>query len=184
MAYTRVLSDIPEKMVAGESASWKYANSDFPASSGWSLVYSLINAAGKITITSTADGSDHLVEVASGKSANYAVGEYDWQAHVSNGTERYKVAEGVIEITPDFEAQSAYDTRSHAKKVLDALEASIEGRASKTQLSHTIAGVQIQHMTFDELLRMRNKYAAKYQGELVASGKARSRSTIKTRFPV
>src|SRR5574343_305597 len=106
MAFTVVLDEIPAALTAGESVSWKYSNADFPATS-WTLTYTLVNAAGRIQIVATSSGSEHLVEVSSATSAGYTAGEYEWQAHVSNGTERYQIAKGVIEVLVDFATQSS-----------------------------------------------------------------------------
>jgi hypothetical protein len=183
MAYTVVLSDIPARLVIGESVSWKWTDSTFPASDSWELTYTLVNADGQIQIVASADGDDHLVEVAAATTADYDAGTYDWQAHISDGTERYKVAAGVIEIVADFaEEDSGYDARSHAKVMLDALEATLEGRATKTQMRQEYDGVRIEHLTHDELMNARARYKAEYRRELVAAGKVASRRTIKARF--
>lgn len=183
MAYTVTESGIPDRIVAGESVSWSWSDSRFPASGDWELTYTLVNAAGQIQIVASADDDDHLVELAMATTAAYDAGEYDWQAHVSDGTERYRVAAGVIEIVTDFAGEgTGHDARSHVKIVLDALEASIEGRASKTQVEQDVAGTRIKHMTLEEQAKLRDMYAAKYRRELVVAGKATSRRTIKARF--
>jgi len=185
MAYVNVLDAIPDQITVGESVSWKYSNTDYPASAGWALTYTLIRSTARIQIVSTADGDDHLIEVAATVSALYTAGTYDWQAHISNGTERYQVADGVIEVLADFAASGlsgGFDARSHVKKVLDALEAAIEGRASKTQINQSVGGMTIGHMTLADQVAMRDKYRAKYQQELVAAGKAKSRTIIRSRF--
>jgi len=182
MAYTVVEDGIPDRLVIGESVSWKWSDTDFPASA-WTLTYTLINAAAKITITASADGDDHLVELATGDTDAYTAGEYDWQAHVDDGAdERYQVAAGVIEIVADFAANDTFDARSHAKIMLDSLEAALEGRASKTQLRQEVGGVRVDHMTHKDLIDARAYYAAKYRLELVAAGKVKSRRQIKARF--
>jgi len=71
---------------------------------------------------------------------------------------------------------------SHAKKVLDALEAVIEGRASKSQTMQMIGGVQVQHIPLEQLVRLRDKYAAKYRTEQVRAGEVTSNRKIKVRF--
>jgi len=183
MAFAKVLTDVPDRLVAGESASWKWADSDFPASSSWVLTYTLVNSSAKISFSASADGDDHLVELAKTVTVDYAAGEYDWQAHVTNGTERYKVDEGVIEIVTDFAAaDGSYDARSHVKKTLDAFRATLEGRATKTQLHQEHEGVQIQHIPHDKLVKLCATYEAKYRRELEAAGKATPRRIIKPRF--
>jgi hypothetical protein len=183
MAYTTVLDKIPTKLTAGESVSWSVSLSDYPASDSWVLTYTLIKSDTRIQIVAAASDDDHLVEVTAATTADYAVGTYDFQAHITNGTEKYQVDAGVIEIVTDFATQaSGFDSRSHAKIVLDALESAIEGRASKTQMSQMVGSVQVQHMTIKEQLEIRDIYAARYRRELVTSGAIKSRRTIKTRF--
>lgn len=183
MTFAVVLDNIPSEITAGESVSWKWSDSDFPASDSWVLTYTLVNASGQIQITASADDDDHLVEIGSSTSGSYAAGEYEWQAHISNGTERYQVAVGTITIKPDFAEQSSgYDSRSHAKKVIDAIEAAIEGRASKTQMTQMVGSVQVQHMPLADQVKMLGVYRAKYRKELVAEGKAKPNRTIKARF--
>ena len=183
MAYTTVLSDIPSTLTAGESISWSKSYSDYPASDSWVLTYTLIKSDNQIQIVASADDDDHLIEVPAATTAAYTVGEYDWQAHITDGTERYLVDSGVIEVITDFAEQSSgFDSRSHVKIVLDALESAIEGRASKTQLTQRVGNTEVQHMSFADLAAARDLYAAKYNLELVKAGKRTSSRKIKTRF--
>lgn len=182
MAFTTVLSKIPNKITAGESVSWAVSLSDYPASSDWTLTYTLVKSDAHIQIVAGSDGDDHIVEVAYSTSAGYAPGAYAYQGHVSNGTERYLVDSGIIEISTDFSGQeTGYDGRSHVKKVLDAIEAVLESRASKTQLSQTVGSTQVQHMTLDQLIRARDEYRARYLKELASCGSMKKR-VIKPRF--
>ena len=179
MPYAVVLSEIPSSINAGESLSWKWSHGTFPAPS-WTLVYTLVSAAAQIQITASASGSEHLVEITSTVSAAYDAGEYAWQAHVSKGAEKYKVGEGLVTIGEDLAAFSnGHDTRSHVKKVLDALEASIEKRASKTQLKQSIDGIAIEHMSLSQQIELRDRYAVKYRKELARkNGRSDSRTTV------
>lgn len=183
MSYTTVLSNIPAKITAGESVSWSVTLGDFPASAGWVITYTLVKSDTRIQIVSTADGDAHLVEIPFAVTADYDAGEYHYQAHVSNTVERYQVGEGVIEVVPDFATKdTGHDGRSHVKKVLDALEAVIENRASKTQMVQEVAGVQIQHMTTDQIIKLRDQYFSKYMRERAAAGRGKTRRIIKPRF--
>ena len=64
----------PKRITAGDSVTWTRSLSDYPASSGWVLSYALINAAGKISITATASGADHLISVSATTSVGWAAG--------------------------------------------------------------------------------------------------------------
>jgi len=105
----------PDEIIAGDTIKWKKSLSDYLASAGWSLTYVLLNAAGKITITSSADGSDHLISIDAATTAAYAAGLYDWSLTVSNGLERYTIGNGRIEVKPDPTQQTTFDGRSTAR---------------------------------------------------------------------
>ena len=182
MAYAQVLSGIPATLTAGDSVSWLRTESDYPADV-WTLTYSLIKTDTQIQIVASASGTDHLVEVAATTTADYTAGAYDWQAHVTDGTERYLLDSGIVTVVTDYAGEgTGFDARSHSKIVLDALEAAIEGRATKTQLSQKVGEVQVTHMSLSDLIKARDVYSAKYRKELVTAGKAKSHHIIKARF--
>jgi len=122
---TPTLYDIPRSAMAGDTLSWWKILPDYPASI-WTLLYSLINAAGKITITGTADGDEHLLTVAAATTAAWDAGEYQWVATVSDGTDRHTVEKGSITIKADIVAQvGGLESRTHARKALDDLRAAL-----------------------------------------------------------
>lgn len=178
MAYTLVLSDIPKVITAGESVSWRMCLVDYPADSGWKLSYFLLKPGNFIWIDAVADGRDHLVEIPFSQSAEYEPGDYHYQAHVADATERYRVDKGEVTVLPDFSAQTeGYDGRSWFDVAIDALEASIQGRASKTQLAQTVGGVQVQHMSLSDQLDALGRL------KQIRAGKGKFMRTIKPRFP-
>lgn len=159
-----VPSIMPSRFAAGDTLKFKRSLSDYPATA-WTLTYELRNASATVTLTGTADGADHLVEVAAATTAAWTAGRYAWRAYVTAGAERYEVERGTVEIDPDFAAIAATDTRSHAEKVLAAIEAVIEGRASKDQESYTIEGRSLQRTALEDLLRFRSRYQAEVERE-------------------
>ena len=169
MSYTTVLSNIPKKITAGESVSWSVSLDDFPASAGWVITYTLVKSDTRIQIVSTAAGDTHLVEIPFATTAGYNDGKYHYQAHISNSVERYQVGEGAIEILPDFATKtSGHDGRTWVKAAIDALEAAIEGRASKTQLSQTINGLQVEHMSLTDQLNALGRLKRIWAGKKIA----------------
>jgi len=130
---TTIPTTEPTAARAGDTWRWSRSLPDYPAST-WTLTYTLINASGKVTVAATADGDTHAVSVPPATTAAYAAGRYDWVAHVSDGTDRYQVGAGSINVLPDLSAASTYDGRSHARKMLDAIDAMLEGRATSDQL--------------------------------------------------
>jgi hypothetical protein len=138
----------PASVVAGDSIAWRITLPDYPASAGWVLSYVLINAAGKISITSAADGDDHLVSIAAATSAAYASGDYTWQSAVTLGADRYTLSRGSIKIRPNLAAQAAgFEARSTARKALDDLRAAlVTWLASNGQVQeYEIAGRKMKY---------------------------------------
>lgn len=74
---------------------------------------------------------------------------------------RTLIESGDLVVTPDPTAiEDGQDLRSHAKKVLDAIEAVLEKRATKDQESHTIAGRSLSRTPIADLLMLRDRYRA------------------------
>lgn len=161
----------PASVTAGDLVTWTRSLQDFPASDGWVLTYALTKTSVLITITGTASGSDHLVSVAKATTANWAAGTYTAQGYVTKSatSERYQVFNGIIQVATNLAAQSSgYDGRSHAKKCLDAIEAVLESRASKTIQSWSGLEQSFSLIPTSELMTMRDKYRVEYQNELAA----------------
>jgi len=185
----------PDKITAGDYVQWKKLGADCLtpagdsclASAGWQLTYALVKSGQQITISASASGDDHLVTLAASATANYSPGIYSWQAYVTGGSsERYMVDSGTIEILPNLAtAATGYDDRSHVKKVLDALEARLEKRATADQAQTLIGGEVIAYMPIQRVLEWRDKYKAYYaqeiQAEAIANGLG-GKQNIKVRF--
>lgn len=163
----------PDILHVGDSWQWKKSLSDYPAST-WTLTYSLLSSTTKITLTGSASGTDHLIDISASTTAAYTAGWYDWVARVSDGTDSFTVGYGRIELLPDLEAASSYDNRSHARKVLDAIESVIEGRASQDADTITHNGRSLARTPIEDLLKLRSKYKsevdAEDQAERIRSG--------------
>lgn len=165
------MTTLQNLLTAGDTLDFETSVPDYPASDGWTLKYRLApRAAGTaIDITASASGSDFLVQAAASTTASWATGFYTWTAFVEQGAERYTVGRGQLEIrAASSTLAAAYDGRSHARKVLDAIEAAIEGRASQTQLEYTINGRSIKFMKPEDLMKQRQIYRNEVAGEEAA----------------
>jgi len=150
----------PEEITAGDYVQWKISSSDYPAST-YTLTYALVKAGALIEITAAASGDDHLVTLSAATTAEYTAGDYHWQAYMTAGSERYAVDNGTVTIHPNFAAVGAdvgYDARTHEVKILEALEAFMEGRAATAQMNKIIAGEAIALMDNNQLLRWYHIY--------------------------
>lgn len=167
----------PATLVAGDRWAWKRTDlgSDYPPAS-YALRYAarLESAGTEIAINASESGNDYIVEVASATTATYAAGIYHWQAYIirSADSERVQVGSGTFEVVADRDSAST-DPRSHVKKVLDAIEATIEGRASVDQMGYTVNGRSLQRTPIGDLLTLRDRYRADYLAEQRAERIAR-----------
>ncbi|MBE0558620.1 MAG: hypothetical protein IH628_15445, partial [Proteobacteria bacterium] len=116
------------------------------------------------------DGTDHKFTVATANTASLQPGFYTWQSFVTDGTgARHTVSTGSISIRANLALQnSGFDGRSHAQKVLDAIEATMEGRATKSQAVVQINNRQIQYLKPEELIKWRSFYKAEVAREKTA----------------
>ena len=176
----------PSRITAGDTTTWLRSLSTYPASAGWVLVYTLINAASKYTATATASGADHLVSILASTTATWAPGTYTWLAVVTRAAERYTVGQGTLTIAPDLTAAATFDTRSSAKKALEAVNLALETYGAKAYMQgYEINGRKQQFHSPGDFLAFRSKLAAEVAREdnaaRLAAGLA-PRNQIMVRF--
>lgn len=163
-----ILNLEPVSLNAGDTAKWRKSLLDYPANDGWQLAYTLINAAGKIEFSASPDGADHLVNVDATTTASWASGDYAWRATASKGGDVFTVGSGRMWINPSFTGDSL-ETRSQARRTLEAIEATLEGRASSATAEYQIAGRQLKYIPIPELLQLRDRFRADVRSEDAAA---------------
>ena len=146
----------PQQLRVGDTWSWRRSVPGYSASEGWSLRYELVTIGQRIVIDAVAEGDDFLVLVPANVTAQKVAGRYQWLARVLKGADVFSIGQGMVQITPDF--ASAVDSRSHARKVLDAIEAVLEQRATRDQEEYSIAGRSLKRTSIGDLLKLRDQY--------------------------
>ena len=164
------MADIPSQeplsIRAGDTWRWTRTISDYPATS-WTLKYRFKNAGGGFEVTASAAGSDFDITVAAATTAAYAAGRYTWISWVESGSEKYTIEQGEVEVLPDYRtglASVALDDRSHARKMLDAIEAWLESR-DPAVAEYEIAGRRMKYVPLAELIKLRNRYQTEIASE-------------------
>lgn len=178
-------TDIPQTepglIIAGDTLKWKRTDlsAHYPASA-WTLSYNFVSRSpsGIITITALADGNNYSISVAKATTAAYVASDrrrgqsgYEWAAFVTKAdtTERYQVDSGTMDVAANVATQIAgWDSRSHVKAVLDAIEAVIAKRATQDQMGYTIAGRSLSKTPMTDLILLRDRYKSEYQKEIKA----------------
>ena len=165
MNSSEILRNEPPELRAGTTWQWRREDlvADYPASS-WTLKYwfKQLSAAGAhIELTASADGDNFAIVVAAATTATYTAGKYAWAAEVSGGSsEVYEIDRGELIVLARFDQAAALDFRTHAKKMLDAIEALLENRATIDQQEYTIGSRHLKRLTVKELTDWRGYYRA------------------------
>ncbi len=151
----------PMTVRAGESWQWTRALAEYPATA-WTLTYHAFNAEGTWTLTASADGTVHLVHAGPDVTTEIPPGRYDWISQVSDGVEVFGVGAGSMVVLPDLALVSSHDGRSRARRILEAIDAMIEERATDGDLDvvKTAIGARVTEYRLDQLLKLRAHYAA------------------------
>ena len=182
----------PSTLVLGDYWAWKRDDlaDTYPIGS-YALTYEFHEDSGgggshKFTLTATEADNTYYIEAASSSTTGYTVGDYIWEAYITKSADsnRVMVDSGRTTITQNL-ANTNADLRSHAKKVLDAIEAVIEGRATIDQSSFSLGGRSLSRMSVDELMTFRDRYKAEYLKEIKLArirNKQGSGNTIKVNF--
>jgi len=180
----------PYDFSAGDRVAWKRTDlGDDYSTSLYTLTYQArLEAAGMtvISLTATSSGNDYLIEVAAASTAVYAAGEYHWAAFITRNadSERVEIDSGTFTVKPN-KATATSDPRTHTKKVLDAIENVIEGRATKDQESLSVEGMTLDRTPIPDLIVLYSKYKGIYvreqREERMRNGKSHS-GKILTRF--
>lgn len=128
----------------------------------WSLSV-ILRGVSVIDLDATPDGEQHSITADAATTAEWEAGQYWYSVRATSAADGsvQQVEEGTLQIMPDLSAAGAsYDGRNHVEKTLEALEAVIEGRASKDQERYRINNRELYRTPIGELLKMRAQYKA------------------------
>jgi hypothetical protein len=150
----------PATIVAGDSVAWTKSVTDYPATDGWTLNYSLQrlgSTAAPIAIVADPDGANYSVAVDADDTETWAPANYIWTAFVDDGaTERHRVATGTVTILANPAAALG---STHASRTLALIDLAIEGRVPRGLTEFSIQGQQITKIAITDLVKLRSVYA-------------------------
>lgn len=173
----------PSALRVGMTWQWRRTLANYPASV-WTLTYWFKQAAAsgaKFSIEAAADGDAHAVEVAATITAAYTADDYTWVAVATSGGDAFEVDSGTCKLLPKYNADTALDDRTHAKKMLERVEAALEA-ISMGAKSYGIGTRSYTSRDIPELTDLRNQYRAEVFAEQLAenarNGKQGSKLTV------
>lgn len=156
----------PRELRAGDSAHWTRSLSDYPATAGWALAYTVIGATAVQSVTATATGDDFNIDLLASDTAAWPPGRCTLVEFVTNGVERRTLGQTPLQILPDLAAATAgTDLRSPAQRMLDTIEAWMSTK-SPVHGSVQYGDRRIDQYDVKDLLVIRSKLQAEVANEL------------------
>lgn len=157
----------PTQITQGDTISFTKTLSQYPATDGWSLLYSLRGNGQDLQFTSTASGSDHEILVDAAETELWLPSDYQMEGWAVNGDQRFQIYLSSLVITPDLAtAAPDVDVRTHAQKMLALVEQQLEQCAKNILITTTVEGTAIERERRNELLRFRQSYIQERRGQL------------------
>lgn len=173
---------VPAQIAAGDSVTWARTFDGYSSLDGWSLKYTAVSATAAFNFTATGQPDGSFVASIDGSTTGaWVAGSYQLAEYVDNGSQRVTLNRSALCITPNIAGVTAgIDTRTHARRMLDLIEAFFEKKLPGQQLV-MLDGLRIEQYPLPDLLALRDRYRIEVQREdQLASG--RPSAKLLTRF--
>jgi len=179
--------NLPSTFTVGDTLTGEVISTDYPASKGWSLQYT-INGPYTANAMATANGDNYALSIPSSTTSNWPAGDYFFSILVRLNNERHTLAQGPLKILPNLASGALVDARSHNRKMLDAIRAFQEKKATGEQmdiLKSAFMGRSVERISTADLLSLEQQYQAKVTAEenveRIRQG-LKTHNTLYTRF--
>lgn len=171
---------VPAELVVGDTWRWVRSWTDYPAGT-WTVTFHFDSPHGTFSQQATQSGTAHSVTIAASTTVAFKPGRYRWVARAVGGGITETIESGWLEVLANVAAGAKQDHRSSARRALDAVQATIEGRATSDQQAMSIAGRSISRMSYPELRQMQTDLQAQVRTEEQGSAAGLGRN-IRVRF--
>ena len=166
-----------DQIVAGETLNYLAVAADYPASAGWVVTLYVNPIAGGTasSVSSTASGDNHLLQVTAATTATWTDGNCNWQTWVALGAERYMLEEGVLRVRASLiGAAAGTDTRSQAQKALDDANAALAAWTPTTK-RYRIGGREMEFNSPADIIAVISHWEGEVKREQAAQAMAAGR---------
>ena len=163
-----------ETLIAGDTLNYRATAPAYTPEDGWSLMFRLVPrsaGAAAIDVVGIASDGGWLVQVLASDTAAWSAGTYGWSAWVDRAGEVYTIESGQLTVraNPRTAAPGA-DTRLQSEIDLEAIQATLRGKASSATLMYQINGRRMESYTLTELLKLEAKYKREVDADRAAAG--------------
>lgn len=166
-----------DTLVAGETLNFLATTPDYPASAGWVVTLYLNPRAGgtATSVTGTASGDDHLLQVSAATTAGWAPGAWAWETWAAKGGERYRLEAGQLQVQAGLiGAAGGLDTRSQAQRALDDAEAALAAWTPTTK-RYRINGREMEFNAPADIIAVINHWRTAVKSEQAEQAMAAGR---------
>lgn len=182
----------PLLLAAGDTVCFKRQLRQYSSSQGWQLEYTAVGGGSLIEWVSSADadGISFDINIPAATTAQYVPGNYDLEGFAVNTQtgERYSIYFNQLTVGPKLQAvQPGQDVRTHAQRMLDYTEATLEKMAQHDLNDSSTEGVELHRKKLQEMTDLRDRYLREVQNEqdkLNARTGKPNRRKIRTRLIV
>lgn len=169
------LSSEPLVLPAGETIQWQRTIATFPPGQGFTPKYYFAGV-DTFQVVGTQSGNGWLFTVTSDAIAAKPAGTYRWTLYVEDAStpvNRYRIDNGVLDVTPNIITATAGQLQTHAEKCVAYLKALIEGRLPADVEHYVIENRQVSKIPIKEARALLTQYQwlvwrEKNQGQLGA----------------
>jgi len=176
---SKQVSNIPTRMTAGLNAAWSDAPVGYP-SSEYQLKYVLVNENNRIEITADAAATGFSVTKTATQTGSWIAGTYRMIGYAEKNGEKFEVYNGSVVVEKSPFGTGGVDYRTHAEICLAAIQATIQGRATKEQSELMIGQRMIKLMPLRELIEAESHF--KWQVRQEQNVRLGLDNTIKVQF--
>jgi hypothetical protein len=169
-----ILEQVPTSVISGDTWRFTLEFADYPAPT-WDLTFYAENKDSTFSQAAVDSGSNHAFVIDAANTALIKDGKYKWMIRATDGAIVETISSGWIDVVVNPAAAGNKDRRSWARRTLDALEATLEGRASSDQIAMSVGGRSISRMSLAELREwrdiLRGEVRTEEQGERAGLGR-------------
>lgn len=177
----------PVQIVQGDTINFIRYFGNYPASQGWQLQYNLRGGAQPIQFSSVANGDSHVVNVATAITATWLPNQYEMQGFAVNATtqERERIYFNNLLISTDLSAAAPdVDVKTHAQKMLMAIEAVQLGKFRHDILESEVEGTRLTRLSPIQLRQEYYWWLQRCREEVARDNAKAGRSNGRNRFTV
>ena len=160
----------PQIIVVGDLVQWRRTDlfADYPHTV-YAITYvarqSADSSGAEFTVTGSVTNNEWVFSIPSATSSSFVAGNYFWQLEIRrlSDSERVVVNRGSWDVFVDLD--NAADPRSFAQRILDRVEALLEGKFVHDADSISVNGRTLSKMDQEDLQQTRNNMIAEVRRE-------------------